>query len=297
MKRIKDIEPGIFPEESFAGGYADYIENILDRAAEPLVWSLIAEGRPRIDKIVRQGSDLAERLRPKWRTAADGDSAILESLPDWAVDLFERCYVGRQAAFLGALEKDEACFAVLFLHAMFTVQALQRVCQRHPALARKYASRCAAWPWFVSSVHNFNKKLRRQLEAIGFASRTSGRHKAGSAANKPESTEIMAMLLWMRLVADCWDPKQAAGHPLLSVLQAMPDRAGKNVESIASIIGEAVQQFAKEMYTTKLRLPYGKYPSRTKKRNERDLAKTVRQLVHFMLRPPDGSGARTKAGS
>ena len=58
-----------------------------------------------------------------------------------------------------------------------------------------------------------------------------------------------------------------------------------------------MQQFAKEMYTMRLRLPYGKYPSRTKKRNERDLAKTVRQLVHFMLHTPDGLGVRTKPGS
>jgi hypothetical protein len=301
MEHIKKSEPRNFAQEAVTEGYHAYIKEVLSRAIEPLVWTLSTDGSPRIDKIMQEGTALAERLRPNWRPPAAEEVATLKSLPEWSVDLFQNSYVGRQAAALGAMEGDEVSFVALLLQAIFAVEALKQVGQKQPALAKKYASRFAVWPWFVSSVDNFDKQLRAELDTtLGFASKTRSRHKMGSVINNSVAPEVMAMLLWFRLEAECWDEKQPndpgvlgdSYREALRAMQAMPDCGGKSIESITSIISPVLTQLVKDIYNTKMRMPYDEYlkdvPNSVK---ERDLKRTLDQVIEFMLRPDPAAGS------
>ena len=53
------------------------------------------------------------------------------------------------------------------------MEAFKQVCNEQVELARKYASRMVVFPWFVSSVDNYEKDLKAKLEKIRFSFQTT----------------------------------------------------------------------------------------------------------------------------
>ena len=91
---------------------------------ERLVWCLSTESSERIDASIKKAGELAEKVRPNWtkpNTTQTAEAELnLSSLPEWTTELFETSFVGRHAAFLGAMQGDEASFVALLLHNIFT---------------------------------------------------------------------------------------------------------------------------------------------------------------------------------
>ena len=291
-------------QTALENGFVDYIEEIQDQMFESLFWGLITSKTSRIEEIIKKGNKFAEDLQLKRREASRKEVDSPEFLPEWSLDLFEPSYVGRQAAFSGAMKGDEVSFMVLFLQSFFATEALRKVSQKQPEMVKKYAARLPVWPWYVTHVKNIENELRKQLDTFGFASQTRRRHKMASGSNKPESVEVMATLLWCRLDADRWDGKEpqdrmAKATPnyqeALRVLRMMPDRGGRTMEDIRSIIKPVVRQLLKVKFKNGLQLDHDKFSNRPQSLNERAIERRVDSLIDFMLRPDQAEDKRAVA--
>ena len=190
---------------------------------ERLVWCLSTESSERIDASIKKAGELAEKVRPNWtkpNTKQTAEAELsLSSLPEWATELFETSFVGRHAAFLGAMQGDEASFVALLLLNIFTMEAFKQVCNEQVELARKYASRMVVFPWFVSSVDNYEKDLKAKLEKIGFSSQTTKQGNLGSTLCQPAALDVLGAMLWLRLKANNSTNTNPDQHPLMDVLR------------------------------------------------------------------------------
>src|SRR5208282_2973997 len=119
-------------QTALENGFAEYIEDVQDQMFESLFWGLITSKTSRIESIIKAGNKLAEDLQLKRDEPSRKEVDFPQFLPEWSMDLFEPSYIGRQAAFSGAMKGDEASFMVLFLQSFFAIEALRKVPKSNP---------------------------------------------------------------------------------------------------------------------------------------------------------------------
>jgi len=288
-QKREDILPGATSEASLFEGYHLFTKFITYKVMERLVWCLSTESSERIDASIKKAGELAEKVRPNWtkpNTTQTAEAELnLSSLPEWTTELFETSFVGRHAAFLGAMQGDEASFVALLLHNIFTMEAFKQVCNEQVELARKYASRMVVFPWFVSSVDNYEKDLKAKLEKIGFSSQTTKQGNLGSTLCQPAALDVLGAMLWLRLKADNSTNTNPDQHPLMDVLQTLPDLGEKKLAEVTGILQDAVIEVLIQEHGEKLHLNQA-FSQRFPGANKEEIKDHVKRFVGAMLRPP-----------